>query len=466
MRLGVESIRKILGRSAVLGLAAALASIPCTARAQVPAKVGYQGRLMTASGEPEMGVVTMTFTLLDAETNGNVVWGPESHEVGLNEGFYNVFLGEVMALDSRVFNGRELFLELSVEGQPLTPRQRLASVPYALACTSAQSIAGGTGTVNAGSVQVGGITVIDSTGRLTEAALPMHTHSATTITSGVLDPSVVPTGTDDTKLPLAGGTMTGAINMGGRAITNAAAPVAPNDVATKAYVDAADGTTSRGGGGACYYTNAFNCLPGYVLAPGIFQNANLNHSICCPDPSESGPAGAFVLTQTTYNGNLGGLAGADARCLMELQTRDWLGKSKYTLSAANVRAFLCDSATCRNLAANKSYAFATAGNIDFGGGTFGTDAFGRGPNDSIGWTQAAQFGVNAGYWTNRRTVTSTRWSTGPQETSTTATCNNWTETAGTGVYGVAGPNDQLRWRDTNNGPSGCGAVQHLICIVD
>src|SRR5271166_1674867 len=38
-------------------------------------------------------------------------------------------------------------------------------------------------------------------------------------------------------LPLAGGTMSGSINMGSHSITSLAAPVNPNDAVTKAYVD-------------------------------------------------------------------------------------------------------------------------------------------------------------------------------------------------------------------------------------
>lgn len=42
-----------------------------------------------------------------------------------------------------------------------------------------------------------------------------------------------------TYLPLAGGTMSGSINMGSQSITSLAAPVNPNDAATKTYVDSA-----------------------------------------------------------------------------------------------------------------------------------------------------------------------------------------------------------------------------------
>lgn len=44
-------------------------------------------------------------------------------------------------------------------------------------------------------------------------------------------------GNDQLKLPLAGGTMSGAINLGGFAPTNSTTPVNPNDLVNKAYVD-------------------------------------------------------------------------------------------------------------------------------------------------------------------------------------------------------------------------------------
>jgi hypothetical protein len=50
-----------------------------------------------------------------------------------------------------------------------------------------------------------------------------------------------------TKMPLAGGTFTGAVNMGGFVVANAGTPVASTDLATKSYVDA---QTGGGGSGA------------------------------------------------------------------------------------------------------------------------------------------------------------------------------------------------------------------------
>ena len=56
--------------------------------------------------------------------------------------------------------------------------------------------------------------------------------------NGTVDFTTLST-TDATKLPLAGGTMSGPINMGSQRITNMASPSASTDATTKAYVDAA-----------------------------------------------------------------------------------------------------------------------------------------------------------------------------------------------------------------------------------
>ena len=103
---------------------------------QVPAKVGYQGRLLGADGTPATGVVDLTFSLFGAASGGNPAW-TETQHVALTDGFYAVVLGDVTPLLPASFDGTERFLEVAVAGSPLSPRQRVDAVPYAVAATSA-----------------------------------------------------------------------------------------------------------------------------------------------------------------------------------------------------------------------------------------------------------------------------------------------------------------------------------------
>lgn len=98
---------------------------------QVPTELGYQGRLLKSDGTPETGVVTLVFTLYDASAMGNVLW-TESQQLALSDGYYATFLGRVTPIPGTVFDGSTRYLQLAVGAEVLSPRQRVASVPYAL----------------------------------------------------------------------------------------------------------------------------------------------------------------------------------------------------------------------------------------------------------------------------------------------------------------------------------------------
>ncbi|MBI3181329.1 MAG: hypothetical protein HYZ28_04225 [Myxococcales bacterium] len=146
---------------------AAILLLPAMALAQVPSKLGYQGLLLKADGTPEAGVQSIKFAIFATETGGTALW-QETQQVALSDGFYATFLGEATAIPPGVFDGSERFLELSVGGTALTPRQRINSVAYALAANTARDVVGGT--VDVSSMKVGGVTVIDNTGKLTGPA--------------------------------------------------------------------------------------------------------------------------------------------------------------------------------------------------------------------------------------------------------------------------------------------------------
>jgi microcystin-dependent protein len=122
-----------LARFLVLGLL-----LPAVSLAQVPAKLSYQGRLLKADGSAQIGAATVTFAIFDATTGGTQLW-TENQTLAFSDGYYSTVLGDVNAIPPTVFTGQERYLELSIGGSALTPRQRIVSVPYAI---TAQSVAG------------------------------------------------------------------------------------------------------------------------------------------------------------------------------------------------------------------------------------------------------------------------------------------------------------------------------------
>ncbi len=189
-------------------MVAAAILLPALALAQVPPKLGYQGRLLKSDGTPETGSVAITFAIYDAETAGTLQWS-EVQPVELTNGFYSVFVGDQTSFptDKNIFDGRVLWLEVTVgSSAPLTPRQRIASVAYALTATNVTG-----GTVDATSISASGS--IHANGGVT--GLPSPNGSSDAATKAYVDG----------KFPVT------------NAQQNFGTPSASTDVATKGYVD-------------------------------------------------------------------------------------------------------------------------------------------------------------------------------------------------------------------------------------
>ncbi len=95
--------------------------------------INYQSHLSGSDGTSLNGTVGLTFTIYDALTDGNVVWGPEEHQgVEVADGLLNVGLGSKTSggIPTSVWNG-DRYLEVAVNGQPLSPRELIRSVPIA-----------------------------------------------------------------------------------------------------------------------------------------------------------------------------------------------------------------------------------------------------------------------------------------------------------------------------------------------
>jgi microcystin-dependent protein len=107
--------------------------------ATVPLVMNYQGTLHDAEGNPFTGYYTMTFrvyTDVIAPITSSV-WSEQHLSVTVRGGRFNVLLGNVEPISNPIpadlFNDPDRFVGVQVAGyDEMVPRQRFASVPYAL----------------------------------------------------------------------------------------------------------------------------------------------------------------------------------------------------------------------------------------------------------------------------------------------------------------------------------------------
>jgi hypothetical protein len=120
-----------LHRAIALGILGLALGTPGAAPLAAPqsATTTYQGRL-DQNGAPVNGNVNLDLRLYDAATGGAEIArfdGPELQDFPVTDGLLQVEL----PFDVTDFDGNERWLEIRVNGSILSPRQRVASTPYA-----------------------------------------------------------------------------------------------------------------------------------------------------------------------------------------------------------------------------------------------------------------------------------------------------------------------------------------------
>lgn len=178
--------------------------------------------------------------------------------------------------------------------------------------------------------------------------------------------------------------------------------------------------------------------------------------------------GYFVLSAGEWDGNLGGVSGAHAKCFDDLTNNDWLNKgdavSRGILIASNVRAFVCfnsGAASCASPVANTVYTFASSGSPLIGGATFVSDADQLGPGNTQEWVATNYFGVDADYWTNRGVGSGSLWAVDGRVSSSGA-CSGFTSSSGDGYIGSSNSSGTVRWSSLH---AKCSVPYRLICMV-
>jgi len=94
--------------------------------------VWFQGFLADAStGDPIDASYNVVARIYDQISGGSLLWGPETHNgVTITDGWFNIELGSVVS-PLPDFASPPYYLQLTVDGENMVPRLKLASVPSA-----------------------------------------------------------------------------------------------------------------------------------------------------------------------------------------------------------------------------------------------------------------------------------------------------------------------------------------------
>lgn len=118
---------------------ASLLLLPALASAEVPAEIPIQAYLTDDTGVPVDGTVTIGFSIYDAATGGTELHF-EEHTVDAEAGALTAYLVPDLAIFEEQI---ELYIGISVDsGEEMSPRLKLATVPYAAVAGSAATLQG------------------------------------------------------------------------------------------------------------------------------------------------------------------------------------------------------------------------------------------------------------------------------------------------------------------------------------
>jgi len=97
----------------------------------VPSEMSFQGYLEDAAGNPITGTAGMAFRIYDAETGGTLLWSETHPTVLIDKGYFVVRLGSITPMPADIFDNINLWLEIVIDGETLSPRMKLTSTGWA-----------------------------------------------------------------------------------------------------------------------------------------------------------------------------------------------------------------------------------------------------------------------------------------------------------------------------------------------
>lgn len=121
----LTGLGRVLCLSALLLAAGSLR--PAAISAEVPVKFTYQGNLRQ-NGFLVNGQRSMVFRVYASSISATELWTSPAYDVGLSTGVFRVTLEPVIA----DWQAGDLWLELEIEGNRMSPREELTSSPFAI----------------------------------------------------------------------------------------------------------------------------------------------------------------------------------------------------------------------------------------------------------------------------------------------------------------------------------------------
>ncbi|MCX7958008.1 MAG: hypothetical protein N3B13_03095, partial [Deltaproteobacteria bacterium] len=125
----------------------------------IPRVILHQGYLTDTNGNPVNGNVNVSFGIYETQSGGTPVLEEDIGSVTIKDGFYALEIGKNSNLYSIFSDKNSLFLEVRINNEALTPRQRIGAVPFAFVAYDV------VGDIHPSSISVGGKKIFDETGK-------------------------------------------------------------------------------------------------------------------------------------------------------------------------------------------------------------------------------------------------------------------------------------------------------------
>jgi len=135
----------------------------------VPEILPVQGVLSDTEGQAVDGLTDIKFTLYDAQTGGTALWNDTFTGVDVDQGFFTVYLGSNVGLDTAAMSAaEEVWVGIKVESDPEMERVKLGAVPFAFEAQTCQNVVGD---ITPNSISIGGKVIVDNSGTWVGEAL-------------------------------------------------------------------------------------------------------------------------------------------------------------------------------------------------------------------------------------------------------------------------------------------------------